>query len=213
MRIITAREQVQLLAAWDDASKRRSDGRRMFKEYSQEPSGHVSNQDWDEYGSPLHGDLPEYIRHFPHGESHVRYVVHPKRDDGTNARGDKVYKDRGGVPPESWWVTHQGVWQGHLIPDKPEGGQYDFKWPTYKREKDGSPENVRNGGTAGTWTYFLGNDFQTHEEAQAAAEAHFDKHYRSRPKPDADYYDNILNDLPDLDEGYGDFGGMFGDKT
>jgi hypothetical protein len=124
-----------------------------------------------------------------------------------------IHKDRGGVPPESWSIYHEGVYQGHLHPKKPEGGQYDFKDPTYKREKDGTQENIRNGGPAGTWTYFLGNDFPTHEEAQAAAEAHFDKHYRSRPKPDADYYDNILNDLPDLDEGYGDFGGMFGDKT
>lgn len=204
-RIITAREQVQLLAAW----RERSDGRQPFRYYQQNGPQHKANEGWDEYGHALYPDLPEYVRHFPYNESHVRYTVQPVRDDGVDYRGQKVYKDRGGAPPESWSIYHEGVWQGHLHRDKPDGsGQYDFTSPTYKRKKDGTQENIKDGGPAGTWTFFLG-DFPTHEEAKSAAEAHFNKHY-PQTRPDTDYYEKIINDLPDLNDDYGD---IFGDKS
>jgi hypothetical protein len=184
--------------------RERSDGRPSERYYSSDAELHKPNQDWEEYGFPLYPDLPMHVRHFPLGESHVRYTVNPVRDDGTDYRGQKVYKDRGGHPPEFWSLHHEGVWQGHLHGDKPDGsGQYDFSMPTYRREKDGSPENHRN-GPVGKYTYFVGQ-YSTAEEAQAAAEGHFAKHYRPG-LASPDYYDQIMNHLDEPQDGYDIFG-------
>jgi len=118
--------------------------------------------------------------HPPHGESHVTYWIR-QPVDGTDF---------------GYSLKHEGLYQG-----KGDNG------PSYRLEDDGSPLSVKEHELekAGLGTFHLGLH-DTLEDAKAAAGRHYERNYRSKAKPPADYYDNALNQVGDPDNGYDIFG-------
>lgn len=156
---------------------------------------HQPHDEWQEYqGHPAYSDRPVsgwgWNPH--HGEGHVAYSV------GHN------YLD------DTWGVTHHGLYRGTKIVHPEEANGYLSKpteTPDFFLDHDGTPDRVgpSDVSTKGTWKI---GPYRSFSEAKAAAEEHFERNYRSKAKPSADYYDNALNQIDDPEDGYD----IFGDK-
>ena len=146
--------------------------------------------DWEELNLVSSGDrftrkVPNIFEwHPPYGESHVAYWVRQPADNT-----DFGFK-----------LNHEGLYKG-----RGNTGNH-----TYQLEDDGSPLSVKEHelGKAGLGTFHLGLH-DTLEDAKAAATEHFERNYRSRARPSADYYDNALKQINEPEDGYD----IFGDKS
>ena len=194
-RIITAREQVQMLAAW---RKIAAPTKFNYALDPHEPHGWQEHPLWDD--DEINSDVNRRQNIIPRaqhgvmthdwhpsiGETHVRYDIQPEFHD--SIRGE----------PTSWRAMHYGPYQGHH-PVKFDDDDEPQMWPKYHRNHDDFVVKSDDG-----------ESFPTADHAILAASEHFDKTYRNgKHKPDADYYDKIMNNLPDLDD---DFGDIFGGK-
>lgn len=95
-----------------------------------------------------------------------------------------AYKPHGG-----WRANHYGPYQGRTTISDSKGNTKevnDYNW-----------ENHDHIG-----------EFPTVEEAQSAVEQYHRKRYGEGEKPSADYYDNILRQIDEPEDGYD----IFGDK-
>lgn len=121
------------------------------------------------------------------GETHARYSVDPDFAGSTD----------GGHT--GWRASHKGLYQGHRQVQF-EDDEEPQMWPRYHRS---DPEDYEIKSPDGSTV------FPTAEAAIAAAQEHFARTYGGgQHRPTADYYDDIMNNLPDIDEDYGDiFGG------
>lgn len=127
-----------------------------------------------------------------HGEGHVAYSVEQSNLDGT------------------WGITHHGLYRGTKIvhPEEASGLLFEpTETPDFFLDQDGTPDRIgpSDVSTRGTWKIY---PYRSFNEAKAAAEEHFNRNYRSKAKPSADYYDNALNQIDDPEGGYD----IFGDK-
>ena len=129
---------------------------------------------------PRHG-RPEFAEwHPPYGESHIKYHVYPV-GGGNNQR--------------YWRVNDHGLYQGMGSVERPGGGA-EMRFPSYAFDDDYDPHRVPHPKTGDY-------NFRTMDEAKAAAEQY---HAATYSKPGPDYYEGVMGDLSDPDEGFDIFG-------
>ena len=101
-----------------------------------------------------------------------------------------IYRGGGGRNPIIWGANHHGICQGMETVDPPSGDYGSITLPKYSLGDD--PEQLGR--------------FKKPEQAKAAAEQHFAETYGKQSKPGPDYYEQVMGDLPDPDEGFDIFG-------
>lgn len=205
-RIVTAREQVQLLGAW------RKIAEPTDFNYALDPH---EPHDWQEHPLWSQDDINSDVNrqqniipraqhgivthdwHPSIGETHVRYDVEPDFYGSTD--GSET----------GWRATHYGPYRGHY-PVKFDDDDEAQMWPRYHRSKDDYEIKPGDGS----------DGFSSAEEAKAAAVEHFNRTYSGGAhKPDADHYDidRIMREQDDAGEGHkpidDDFGDIFGDRS
>jgi hypothetical protein len=132
---------------------------------------------------PRHG-RPEFAEwHPPYGESHVKYHVYPI-GGGSNQR--------------YWRANEHGLYQGQETIERPGGGA-EMRFPVYSN--DGHPHRAEPQRIGHPVTG--DHNFRTMDEAKAAAEQY---HAATYSEPGPDYYEGVMGDLSDPDEGFDIFG-------
>lgn len=131
----------------------------------------------------------------PHDDWRPRYGDDPKIQEwhppfGETHAGYHIWQAGGGNNPVVWGATHHGTYEGtETFNDYP-----DFEMPVYSlNHDDDEPERL--------------GLFRTPEQAQAAAEKHYEQNYKNRPKMDGLDVDRVMRehgDQPRAGTGLGD---------